>query len=60
MLRSWAKGDSSAVAVWKLSHAIVIKDGTDAGLGITRLAEFGSEMSGSEKKLLDEIERTTG
>ena len=49
MLKSWATGDSSAVAIWKLCHAIVTRDGSDAGLGMQRLAQLGSEVSGSEK-----------
>ena len=49
MLLSWAKGDSSAVSVWRLAHAIVTDDGTDAGHGMSRLAQLGSATSGSEK-----------
>ena len=49
MLNSWAKGESSAVTIWRLCHAIVKQDGTDAGHGMTRLAELGSVTSGSEK-----------
>ena len=60
MLKSWAKGDSSAVGVWRLCHAIVTEDGTDAGRGMRRLAELGSTTSGSEQKLLEENERPTG
>ena len=59
MLKSWAKGDSSACTVWKLCHAIVTEDGTDAGHGMSRLAQLGSASSGSEK-LLAEIKRPTG
>ena len=49
MLLSWAKGDSSAVSVWRLAHAIVTDDGTDAGIGMRRLAELATMRTGSEK-----------
>ena len=49
MLLSWAKGDSSAVSIWRLAHAIVTGDGSDVGHGLRRLAALGSATSGSEK-----------
>ena len=49
MFSSWAKGESSAVNIWRLCYAIVKQDGTDAGHGMKRLAELGSVTSGSEK-----------
>ena len=59
MLTSWAKGESSAAGVWRLCHAIVKEDGTDAGLGVHRLANIASASSGSEK-LRQSIKQTTG
>ena len=49
MLKSWAKGESSTVGIWRLCHAIVTRDGTDAGTGMARLAGLASENSGSEQ-----------
>ena len=49
MLKSWAKGESSAVGIWRPCYAIVTEDGTNAGLGMSRLAGLASASSGSEK-----------
>ena len=49
MLKSWAKGELSTVGIWRLCHGIVTQDGTDAWVGMRRLAELGSASSGSEK-----------
>ena len=49
MLKSWAKGEISTVGIWRLCHAIVTGDGTDAGYGMDRLANLGSGSSGSEQ-----------
>jgi len=49
MLKSWAKGESSAVGIWRLCHNIVTGDGTNAGLGMSRLAALATESSGSEQ-----------
>ena len=49
MLKSWAKGENSTVGIWRLCHAIVTGDGTDAGVGMSRLASLGSERGGSEQ-----------
>ena len=48
-LKAWAKGELSAVGMWRLCSALVKDDGTDAGLGVARLAQLGSHTSGSEK-----------
>ena len=57
MLKSWAQGETSAVGVWRICHAIVAEDGSDCGLGMKRLSDLSSVRSGSErncnKKLLD-------
>ena len=49
MLKTWAKGETSTVGMWRLCHAIVAGDGTDAGVGMSRLASLGSERGGSEQ-----------
>ena len=50
MLKSWAKGDISTVAMWRLCYAIVEKDNTDAGAGMARLAGLATaESDGREK-----------
>ena len=49
MLKSWAKGETSAVGVWRLTHGIVTQDGSDCGYGMGRLAALASTTSGSEK-----------
>ena len=50
MLKSWAKGENSTVSIWRLCHAIVKHDGTDAGYGMARLAELNkAETSGGEQ-----------
>ena len=59
MLKTWAKGENSTVGIWRLCHAIVTEDGTDAGCGMSRLAALGSARSGSEK-MLEEIKRPSG
>ena len=63
MLQSWAKGESSAVAVSRLAHAIVTEDGADAGIGMSRLAGLASMTSSSDKncssKLVDLLSLTS-
>ena len=49
MLKSLAKGGTSAVGVWRLSSAIVTDDRSDCGLGMGRLAKLASLTSSSEK-----------
>ena len=49
MLKSWAKGENSTSSVWRLCHAIVTQDGTDAGLGMNRLAGLGTYTCGIEQ-----------
>ena len=49
MLKSLAKGGTSAVGVWRLTHAIVTEDGSDCGYGLGRLAGLASTTSSSEK-----------
>ena len=49
LLLSWAKGDTSAVQVWRVAHAIVTEDGTDCGYSMGRLAGLASATSSSEK-----------
>ena len=49
MLKSWAKGENNTVGIWRLCHAIVKHDGTDAGHDMAMLSELGSEASGSEQ-----------
>ena len=48
MLKSLAKGENSTVGIRRLCHAIVTGDGTDAGVGMSRLASLGSARGGSE------------
>ena len=49
MLKSWAKGETTAVGAWRLTHAIVTEDGSDCGYGLGRLAGLASVTSSSEK-----------
>ena len=50
MRKSWAKGDISTVAMWRLCYAIVEKDNADAGAGMARLAGLATaESDGREK-----------
>ena len=46
-LKSWATGETSSVGIWRLSYAIVRVDGTNAGYGMSRLADLATESSGS-------------
>ena len=49
-LKSWATGDSSTVGMWRLCHAVCTQDGTNAGVGMGRLAGLAtSERSSSEQ-----------
>ena len=49
-LKAWARGETTAVGMWRICHAIVEEDGTDAGIGMGRLAHLASVTSGSENK----------
>ena len=50
LLKSWAMGEISTVAMWRLCHSICKQDGTDAGVGMARLAELAEcERSSSEQ-----------
>ena len=63
MLKTWAKGENSTVGIWRLCYAICTGDGTDAGMGMSRLASLGSERGGSEqncvKKMRDLLAATS-
>ena len=49
-LISWAMGESSAVAIWRMCHAVAKIDSPDAGQGMKRLAEVASDQTnGSEQ-----------
>ena len=62
MLKSWAKGEASAIGVWRLIHAIVDEDGSECGHAMARLSGLASETSGSEqnisKRLIDLLAKT--
>ena len=57
-LKSWATGDSSTVGMWRLCHAVCTQDGTNAGLGMGRLAGLAtSERSSSEQNCARELRK---
>ena len=57
-LKSWATGDSSTVGMWRLRHAVCTQDGTNAGLGMGRLAGLAtSERSSSEQNCARELRK---
>ena len=57
LLLVWAKGECSAVAIWRLCHAIVNVDRSYCGFAMNRIAGLASSTSGSQKncarKLID-------
>ena len=55
MLLSWAQGNTAAVTVFRLCNAIVNNDRTDAGHGMSRLANLGSGTSGSETNCSNQL-----
>ena len=52
LLKQWAKGETSAVAMWRVAHASVKEDGTDAGIGMRRIAGLANYKSGSETTVI--------
>ena len=55
MLKAWAQGESSAVAIWRICHAIVVEDGSGCGRGMSRLAHLGTQRSGSQRNCQHEL-----
>ena len=62
VLEGWAKGDCSAVAMWRVVHAISKRDGTNCGIGVNRLADLACGSSGSvrncQRKLIEMLAET--
>ena len=47
LLKSWAMGECSTAGMWRVCHAVAIEDNSDVGCGLARIAQLGSQSSGS-------------